>query len=73
MKKYEEGRKSKRKVYNKVICSLPFCVTLDTFYFRGFDLVVIYIMMQVLNLLYYHEDLTEDFTRYFKRQKYLLE
>ncbi|KAJ4916531.1 Paired amphipathic helix (PAH2) superfamily protein [Raphanus sativus] len=44
MKKYEEGRKSKRKVYNKV-----------------------------LNLLYYHEDLTEDFTRYFKRQKYLLE
>ncbi|KAF8086741.1 hypothetical protein N665_0613s0010 [Sinapis alba] len=44
MKKYEEGKKSKRKVYNKV-----------------------------LNLLYYHEDLTEDFTRYFKRQKYLLE
>ncbi|CAF1927982.1 unnamed protein product [Brassica napus] len=44
MKKYEEGKKSKRKVYNKV-----------------------------LNLLYYHEDLTEDFTRYFKRQKYQLE
>ncbi|KAG5385562.1 hypothetical protein IGI04_037032 [Brassica rapa subsp. trilocularis] len=44
MKKYEEGKKSKRKVYNKV-----------------------------LNLLYYHEDLTEDFTRYFKRQKILKE
>ncbi|KAL0795410.1 hypothetical protein Bca101_066787 [Brassica carinata] len=44
MKKYEEGKKSKRKVYNKI-----------------------------LNLLYYHEDLTEEFTRYFKRQKYQLE
>ncbi|CAH8312975.1 unnamed protein product [Eruca vesicaria subsp. sativa] len=44
MKKYEEGKKSKRKVYNKV-----------------------------LNLLYYHEDLTEDFTRYFKRQKTISE
>lgn len=72
MKMFKEGKMSVKEVQEEVMFVLGglFCVLVFFFFFFWFslfDLVRNNIILQVIDVLFYHEDLIEDFLRFFTK------
>lgn len=71
MKMFKDGKMSVKEVQEEVMFVLGglFCVLVGFFFFwfSLFDLVINNIILQVIDVLFYHEDLIEDFLRFFTK------